>query len=140
MPESTPTNQTKYVRVLASDQEARAKFLANPDAAAKAAGITLDPEFSKLLKSELVALEKDAIKVNFRNPYIDIHKVPGFKTAGPAGRPGTVMNAAAVAAGAAVVSAAAAVVSAVCATYQATKWRGPSVIAGPQIRTRGGIR
>ena len=128
MPSSTSSQQVDYIVKISNDQEERARFLADPEKAAKRAGVTLDKGFATAARSELLSVEKETARLGMRNPFVEKFKVPGVRVIEPGVRVGgarIVMNAAAVAAGAAVVAAAAAVVTAVTAVYNSTKFASP---------------
>lgn len=128
MPPAASNKQVDYIIQIANNQEERARFLADPEKAAKRSGVTLDKKFAAAARKELLAVEKEGARMGIRNPFVERYGVAGVKVLQPGIRVGgarVVMNAAAVAAGAAVVSAAAAVVSAATAVYNSTKFASP---------------
>ena len=155
---SNAEDQVELVSRAVVNRETRALFLQDPQGYARQRNVELDDEFVDSVVEGILGVEKDAIDVHARNPFL-VDKIGMVKDrygagrlkdvvadvggritdAGPVIRDGGAhMNAATVAAGAAVVSAAAAVVSAAVAVYDSTKFAGRDV-AFDVIRPERGI-
>lgn len=151
-------DQVELVSRAVVNRETRALFLQDPHGYARQRNVELDDEFVDRVVEGILNVEKDAIDVHARNPFL-VDKVGsvqeryaqgrfkdlvdvvggGVTERGPViGDGNPHMNAAAVAAAAAVVGAAAAVVSAATAVYESTKFTGRD-IAFDVIRPERGI-
>lgn len=83
--------QVEVVTEAASTGKDRAEFIANPLGYAKKRGVSLDNQFAKMIKDELVLVERYAVVLGSDNPYLAENSVvldPVMRRKGISDHPG----------------------------------------------------